>query len=407
VNARLRVIDDGERAVVAWWRRGHLASATMVNYLHWVRLFRAYCSGHSLVETQQLTRTGVGQFTHFYVGARLKGRQPAQSTCDSARNAVHAWACAVRALGTSVPPWSDPQSPAPLPPLLNEFCHFRQTHHGVAKGSLRRDIDTACGFLTFLRQRHKPLQRATLVDVDAFVQEVATRVSKCTVVSACSSLRIFLRFLQTTGRLPRDLGRGVMAPRFSFTERPPRTLRWEEVKRILRSICRTQTPGRRDFAILLLLATYGLGAAEALGLRLEDVDWRAGRLNVYRPKTKVAIELPLLPAVAQALTAYLRWERPPAKSIPYIFLRTNMPYEPISSGALRHRIRHYASRAGVSAEVIGAHAFRHAHASRQIDAGANLKVVSEILGHRSCSSTSVYVRVALRRLRAVGLPVPR
>jgi len=107
----------------------------------------------------------------------------------------------------------------------------------------------------------------------------------------------------------------------------------------------------------------------------------------------VAIELPLLPAVAQALTAYLRWERPPAKSTPYLFLRMNMPYEPMSSAALRHRIRHYASRAGVSARVIGAHAFRHAHASRQIDAGANLKVVSEILGHRSCSSTSVYVRV--------------
>lgn len=84
-----------------------------------------------------------------------------------------------------------------------------------------------------------------------------------------------------------------------------------------------------------------------------------------------------------------------------------MPYEPMSSAALRHRIRHYASRAGVSARVIGAHAFRHAHASRQIDAGANLKVVSEILGHRSCSSTSVYVRVALRRLRTVALPVPR
>lgn len=407
MNAQLRAIDDDERAVVAWWRRGHLSLSTIAIYLQWIRRFRAHCRDQNLVETEQLTRAGVRQFTHMYVGARLKGRQLAQSSCNNARNAVHAWACAVRARGTSVPPWRDPQSPAPLPPLLNEYCHFRLTHHGVAKGSLWRDIDTARGFLALLSQRHKPLQRATLVDVDAFVQEVATRISKCTVVSVCSSLRTFLRFLQTTGRLPRDLAQGVMAPRFSFTERPPRTLRWEEVKRILRAICRTQTPGRRDFAILLLLATYGLGAAEALGLRLEDVDWRAGRLRVYRPKTKVTIELPLLPAVAQALTAYLRWERPPAKSTPYLFLRVNMPYEPISSGALRHRIRHYASRAGVSAEVIGAHAFRHAHASRQIDAGANLKVVSEILGHRSCSSTSVYVRVALRRLRAVGLPVPR
>ena len=84
-----------------------------------------------------------------------------------------------------------------------------------------------------------------------------------------------------------------------------------------------------------------------------------------------------------------------------------MPYEPLTSGAIRHRIRYYADLAGISTKVIGAHAFRHSHASRQIDSGANVKIVSDILGHRSSSSTSVYVRVALERLRAVALPVPR
>src|ERR1700738_5328301 len=76
---------------------------------------------------------------------------------------------------------------------------------------------------------------------------------------------------------------------------------------------------------VLLLATYGLGAAEVLGIRLEDVDWQGGVLRVCRPKTKVSIELPLLPAVAQALSAYVRWERPPARSVPHVFLRKNMP----------------------------------------------------------------------------------
>ena len=84
-----------------------------------------------------------------------------------------------------------------------------------------------------------------------------------------------------------------------------------------------------------------------------------------------------------------------------MFLSKKMPYEPITSGAIRHRIRLYATQAGVSAKVIGAHAFRHSHASRQVDSGANLKVVSEILGHRSSSSTSVYIRVAMKRLRGV------
>lgn len=173
-----------------------------------------------------------------------------------------------------------------------------------------------------------------------------------------------------------------MAPRFRASARPPRTLPWRDVKRILRAVRRSDPTGRRDCAMLLLLATYGLGAAEILAMRVEDLDWRAGVLRVRRPKTKVGIELPLLPVVAKALTAYLRWERPPANGITRVFLSRRMPYAPITSGAIRHRIRLYAKRARVSARVLGADIFRHAHASRQIDAGADLKVVSDILGHR-------------------------
>src|SRR5439155_25950045 len=148
------------------------------------------------------------------------------------------------------------------------------------------------------------------------------------------------------------------------------------------------------------------GAAQVLALRLDGFGWEPRILTARRPKTNVPIELRLLPAVAKALAAYLRKERPPAKSFTPLFLRKKMPYKPITSGAIRHRIHHYAHLAGISAKIIGAHAFRHSHAAWQVDAGANIKVVSDILGHRSSSSTSIYVRVALRRLRTVALSVP-
>jgi site-specific recombinase XerC len=149
--------------------------------------------------------------------------------------------------------------------LLNEYCRYRRAHNGVAESTLHRDIETAQGFLAQLPHRRKPLKLATLADVDAFVQKVAARVSKGTVADTGSSLRAFLGFLHVTGRLAADLARSVMAPRFGLSERPPRTLPWGDVKLILRSIRRTEPPGKRDFAILLLLATYGLGAAEVLG----------------------------------------------------------------------------------------------------------------------------------------------
>ena len=400
------MIDCRERAVVELWRRGHLTPGTIEIYVQWVRRFRIYCEKRKLLETEQLTAVGVRRFTHAYSGPRLKGRRSSKDSRVLASNALHAWACALKTLGTPLPPWRDQYVP-PLSPLMKEYCHYRRAHNGVSERTLARDVETACGFLGRLRRGGKTIARATLADVDAFVQKLVTRLSRRTVANTCSSLRGFLRFLRMTGRLTADLANGVIAPRYRIDEQPPHTLPWSDVQKILRSISRTEAPGKRDYAIVLLLAAYGLGAAEVLGIRLEDVDWQTGCLRVRRPKTNVSIQLPLLPAVAQALTAYLRWERPPARSVQHIFLRKNMPYEPITSGAIRHRIRHYARLAGISTKVIGAHAFRHSHASRQVDSGANVKVVSDILGHRSSSSTSVYVRIALQRLRAVALPVPR
>jgi len=401
-----RASDCRERAVVDLWRKGRLTPGTIVIYLQWVRRFRTYCGKRKLLETEQLTAAGVRRFAHAYNGPRLEGRPSSKESRNLACNALHAWACALEALGTPLPPWRNKDAPT-LPPLLKEYCHFRHAHNGVSERTLVRDVETAHGFLGQLRCARKTIARAALPDVDAFVRTLATRLSRRTVADTCSSLRAFLRFLRMTGRLKADLANGVMAPRYRMDERPPRTLPWSDVQKILRSASRAEAPGKRDYAIVLLLATYGLGAAEVLGIRLEDIDWQAGELRVHRPKTKVSIQLPLLPAVARALTAYLRWERPPARSVQQIFLRENMPYEPITSGAIRHRIRHYARLAGISTKVIGAHAFRHSHASRQVDSGANVKVVSDILGHRSSSSTSVYVRVALKRLRGVALPVPR
>jgi integrase/recombinase XerD len=406
VSESVRVIDDRERVVVGLWRKGHLSRGTIVIYLYWVRRFRKYCERRGLLETEQLTVSGVDQFLRAYVGPRLKRPTGAQNSRTLASNALHAWACALDALGTTLPLWKEKQIPQ-LPALLEEYYQYRRAHNGVAESTLVRDLETARGFLAHLRLERKSIEQATLTDIDAFVKRLASRLSKRTTADACSSLRAFLRFLQMTGRLTSDLACGVIAPRYRIDEHPPRTLPWKSVQRILRSISRSEAPGKRDFAIVLLLATYGLGAAEVLALRLDDLDWQAGILRVRRPKTNVLIEVPLLPAVAKALTAYLRWERPPARSIHSVFLRKNMPYEPMTSAAIRYRIRHYAGLAGISAKVIGAHAFRHSHASRQIDSGANIKVVGDILGHRRPSSTSVYVRVALKRLRTVALPVPR
>jgi integrase/recombinase XerD len=272
--SKRKLVDNRERAVTDLWRKGHLSPGTIQVYRQWVRRFQAFCARRELDEVEQLTREGVRRFVRRYAGPRLGKRLSAPSSRGVAYNALHAWSCALRALGVATPPWRTKSEAPSLPPLLEEYGRYRKVHCGVSARALRRDLDTASACLELLRRRRRPIEQIRLKDVDVFVSKIAARFSLSTVAATCSSLRAFLRFLHTTGRLTADLASGVMRPRFRACQRPPRTLPWDDVRRILKSIEKKPPPGRRDFAIILLLATYGLGAAEVLvspnrGYRLE------------------------------------------------------------------------------------------------------------------------------------------
>lgn len=394
-----------ERAVVRVWRRSHRAEGTSIQYLHLIRRFRDYCRRQGLDEMQQLTLRRVEEFARWYVGPRLRRSSP-ERVLAAADNAVFAWAYALRHLGHQVPAWRTPQGLAPLPPLIAEFVAYRRTHRGVAASTLVSEASTAVEFLAVLKRRRRSLSQIRASDLDAFVAVLGQRLCRRTVRDTCSRLRGFLRFLHATGRTGRDVASLLVAPRVRPMESPPRVLPWLDVQRLLQSVPRDRHTGLRDFALLLMMITYGFGAAEVVSLRLEWIDWRADALRLQRPKTGAPIELPLLPAVARALIAYLRKARPANIRAREIFVGVHLTHRAMSTSAVRHLVRYHAKAAGIAAPI-GAHSLRHTHATRQVDGGANLKIVGDILGHRRPASTSVYTRVALNRLRAVALPVPR
>jgi site-specific recombinase XerD len=247
-----------------------------------------------------------------------------------------------------------------------------------------------------------------VTEIDGFVLDLTSKCARKTVAGNCSTLRAFLRFLHLTGRVRADLASCVVAPRTRSMDRPPRALPWKDVQRILRAIDVRQPLGRRDFALFLMMATYGMGSGEVYELNLEDLDWNARTIRLRRPKTGVMTILPLLDPVARALARYLRHERPTHTRARNVFVTDHMPHRALSgSTTIRHRLAKYAEAAGVSAAFLGTHVFRHSHATRQIEGGAPPKVVADILGHRRPESTSAYVRGAIVRLRAIALPVPR
>jgi site-specific recombinase XerD len=281
-------------------------------------------------------------------------------------------------------------------------------HRGTATSTIKSDVAVATKFLSFIRARGRSPSSARVAEIDGFVLDLTSKHAKKTVAGNCSTLRAFLRFLHLTGRARADLASCVVAPRTRSVDRPPRALPWKDVQRILRAIDLRRPLGRRDFALFLMMATYGMGAGEVYELKLEDIDWKAKAIRLRRPKTGVVTMLPLLDPVARALARYLRHERPAHAKARNVFVTDHMPHRALSgSTTIRHRLTKYAEAAGVRAAFLGTHVFRHSHATRQIEGGAPPKIVADILGHRRPESTSAYVRGAIVRLRAIALPVPK
>lgn len=343
--------------VVRYWRRGYLKAGSIRAYLHWIHRFHRYCQARDLDSREQLTRAGAIRFAQRYVGPRMT-RPAAVSTRASACQALHAWACALRALNVSLPPWCPPRPELRLTPLLRTYLEYRRSHGGVAPSTLIRDRDVAQDFLRFMARRHRLLRQVSAADLDAFVERQTRAVSTRTVVERCSALRSLLRFLHLTGRIRCNVVEAVRAPRYQ-ADRPPRALPWSDVRRILRAVPRDEPPGKRDFAMLLLMATYGFGGAEVVQLSLDAVDWHHRVVRARRPKTGRDLELPLLPSVARALAVYVRDERPAPTLHRRLFVSTRLPYGPLTTAAIRHRMQMYARRAGLDATGIGAHTFRH------------------------------------------------
>jgi integrase/recombinase XerD len=220
-----------------------------------------------------------------------------------------------------------------------------------------------------------------------------------------TTARSFLRFLFLRRRTGTDLS--VAIPRFLQRKRPapPRVLSAEEVERVLAVPDRGTPKGRRDYAVLLLLARLGLRAGEIVGLRLEDVDWRAGEL-VVKGKTRRTERLPLLREVGAALADYLRDRG--RSACRRVFQRKHPPCVGFSGpAAVGHVVRAAMRRAAVPRGSRGAaHLFRHSLASRMLRRGAALPEIGGVLRHRSISSTERYARVDPATLRRAALPWP-
>jgi site-specific recombinase XerD len=232
-----------------------------------------------------------------------------------------------------------------------------------------------------------------------------TRFRPATIAVQASALRGWLGFLRLKGLLEIDLAQAVERPRIYRLSSLPQVFDQPTVEKLLGSVNRSAALGRRDYAMLLLAARYGLRSGDIRKLRLEDIHWREQRIVLIQSKTQQPLELPLLADVDEALTDYPRHGRPSCDARE-IFLRHMRPIAPFANGNSHWAVMARALRgAGITRcdPRRGFHLLRHSLATHLLGGGVSIDVISDVLGHTSVETTRRYAQVDLTGLRSVAL----
>lgn len=308
--------------------------------------------------------------------------------------------------GLGVVPELIASAATPAERLLSDYREYLLRERGLTAGSMAHLERVA---RLFLAERSEPLegalQRLTAGEVTGFVVARCApgRCSGSTAKILTGGLRSLLRYLHVAGFTAIPLAQAVPRAAGWRLSSLPRPLEAEQVARLLESCDPATVSGRRDLAILSLLARLGLRCCEVAGLCLDDIDWRAGEVTI-RGKGATTERLPLPRDVGEAMADYLRDGRPASVGFREVFVTAKAPRRPLSPIGVTHVVGCACKRAGM--ERVGAHRLRHTLASDLLRAGTPLAQIAPILRHASVATTAIYAKVDRDALRALARPWP-
>ncbi|MEI6915907.1 MAG: site-specific integrase [Armatimonadota bacterium] len=288
--------------------------------------------------------------------------------------------------------------------IMEAYLVFTLEERGVCREHLK-GIRRFCNtFMVYLGSHGiRDLTAITPQAVHDFMIFDGKGYCRKTISYRCAMLRGLLRFLYRRRQVPVDLSAVVVSPRIYQQDQCPRFLTPEEVKIVLSMIDRGTVRGRRNYAMAMLLAVYGLRGGEVIRLCLNDIDWRNQKLYVRHRKAGNTTVYPLAVSVGEAIVAYLKDGRP-ASQHRQIFLSSVLPYGPlgwtVTAGVA---IRRAIAKAGLHVDRPGTHTLRYSCAQRLFDHGMPMKTIGDYLGHQDPSSTQRYTKIAIEQLRTVAI----
>jgi site-specific recombinase XerD len=301
-----------------------------------------------------------------------------------------------------IPPALDPHKPNVQRRIEDDYKAYLARERGLASATIVNYTGIAWDFVAAQRVS---LDRLCPNDIHVFIRRCSHKFSRRRLQLIVTGLRSFLRYLQQRGTISADLlGAVPTVANWRFAD-VPKTITPEQVERLVATCDPATVAGRRDRAILLLLARLGLRASEVVALCLDDIDWAAGTF-IVRGKGPRREAMPLLDDVGQALADYLSDGRPVCASR-RVFVRLCAPYCGLQNAAsLCDIVKRALARAGIDAPFKGAHLLRHSLATHLLASGASLAEIGELLRHERLETTQIYAKLDLGALRSLAQPWP-
>jgi len=333
-------------------------------------------------------------------GANCRNERARRSVISSVRNPIQQM---LRLMLPQFVGCGRSRRPYPFIGQAPGFVGYLQQERGVGPATILLYQYCLRSLETYLKEvRIANLSELSPAILSAFVTARGQEWGKNAVAGLCSSLRVFLHYLYRERLIARDLSLSVQGPKRYRLAEIPRSISWNDVQRLLEGVGRRTVLGKRDYAILLLLVTYGLRSREVAALTLDDLDWERERLRVPERKAGHSSAYPLSPIVGEAIVDYLRHGRPKTEDR-HIFFRVLAPFQPLNAGAISERPAHYLRQAGIVVARAGSHTLRHTCVQRLVDAHFSLKTIGDYVGHGSPDSTMVYSKVDVEALREMAL----
>lgn len=293
-------------------------------------------------------------------------------------------------------------------PLRAAYLEWMRHYQHAADGTLAVRAHSISAFLQWLgpQATGEGLSELSAERIEQFFITYAQGAGRAARRSMQSALRTFLRFCLHAGSIRRRLDLAVPTLRTYKLSTVPRGLSEVQARKVLESVDHRSIAGRRDYAILQLLHTYGVRGGQVRALRLADVHWAEDQILFRALKNGKDSLLPLTTAVGESLLDYLQNARPHG-AWPEVFLTCRAPYHPLAdSHGLSEIVRRHIQFTGLDVPSKGSHVFRHGFATRMVAEGHSLKAVADVLGHRHLATTFIYTKVDFNALKQVALDWP-